>query len=53
MTTRSSRPRHHDNQILKAETKELVVARVELSRMVLQTLKNAFGIVGIPFLSAM
>ena len=44
---------YHDNQILKAETKELVVARVELSRMVLQTLKNAFAIVGIPFLSAM
>lgn len=44
---------YHDNQILKAETKDLVVARVELSRMVLQTLKNAFAIVGIPFLSAM
>ena len=44
---------YHDNQILKAETKQLVVARVELSRMVLQLLKNAFAIVGIPFLAAM
>ena len=44
---------YHDNQILKAGTKELVVARVALSRMVLQTLKNAFRIVGIPFLEAM
>ena len=42
-----------DNQILKAGTPELVVARVELARMVLQVLKNAFAIVGIPFLSAM
>ena len=44
---------YHDNQILKAGTPELVVARVELARMVLQVLKNAFAIVGIPFLSAM
>ena len=44
---------YHDNQILKAGAKELVVARVALSRMVLQTLKNAFRIVGIPFLEAM
>ena len=44
---------YHDKQILKAETKQLVVARVELSRMVLQLLRNAFAIVGIPFLAAM
>ena len=44
---------YHDNQVLKAETRELVAARIGLSEMVLQTLKNAFSIIGIPFLSAM
>ncbi|MCR5732008.1 MAG: arginine--tRNA ligase [Sphaerochaetaceae bacterium] len=44
---------YHDNQILKAETKELVVARVELSRMVLTVLKNAYALVGVPFLASM
>lgn len=44
---------YHDNQILKAETKELVVARTALCRMVLQTMKNAFALTGIPFLSKM
>jgi len=44
---------YHDNQILKAETKELVKARVILSKMVLQVLKNSFKLVGIPFLEKM
>ncbi len=44
---------YHDNQILKADTKELVVARVELSRMVLTVLKNAYALVGVPFLASM
>lgn len=44
---------YHDNQILKAEKPELVVARVELSRMVLTVLKNAYALVGIPFLASM
>ena len=44
---------YHDNQVLKAENPELVVARITLSKMVLQCLKNAFRIIGIPFLSAM
>ena len=44
---------YHDNQILKAETKELVVARINLVKMVLQVLKNAFALVGIPFLESM
>ena len=44
---------YHDNQILKAETKELVVARINLVKMVLQVLKNAFNLVGIPFLESM
>jgi arginyl-tRNA synthetase len=44
---------YHDNPILKAGSKELVRARVELCRMVLQVLKNAFSLVGIPFLESM
>lgn len=44
---------YHDNQILKAETKELVVARISLVKMVQQVLKNAFKLVGVPFLESM
>ncbi|MBR1918851.1 MAG: arginine--tRNA ligase [Spirochaetales bacterium] len=44
---------YHDNQILRADTRELVVARVELSRMVLTVLKNAYALVGVPFLASM
>ena len=44
---------YHDNQILKAETASLVKARVCLCEMVLQTMKNAFALVGIPFLEKM
>ena len=44
---------YHDNRILNADSPELVVARVGLSRMVLEMLKSAFALVGIPFLSAM
>lgn len=44
---------YHDNPVLKAGNKQLVRSRIELSRMVLQVLKNAFSLVGIPFLEAM
>ncbi len=44
---------YHDNRILNADSKELVVARITLSKMVLTTLKNAFALVGIPFLESM
>ena len=44
---------YHDNQILKAETSSLVKARVCLCEMVLQVMKNAFDLVGIPFLEKM
>ncbi len=44
---------YHDNQILKAENAALIVARVRLSNAVLQVLKNAFALVGIPFLESM
>ena len=44
---------YHDNQILKAETDALIVARVRMAKAVLQVLKNAFSLVGIPFLESM
>ena len=44
---------YHDNQILKADTPNLVKARVLLCQMVLQVMKNAFDLVGIPFLEKM
>ena len=44
---------YHDTRILNAETPALVDARVSLCKMVLQCLKNAFFLVGIPFLDRM
>jgi len=44
---------YHDNPVLKAGSDELVRARIELSAMVMQVLKNAFALVGIPFLDVM
>jgi arginyl-tRNA synthetase len=44
---------YHDNPVLKAATPDLVRSRIELATMVLQVLKNAFGLVGIPFLASM
>ncbi len=44
---------YHDTRILNAETPALISARVSLCRMVLQCLKNAFFLVGIPFLERM
>lgn len=44
---------YHDNPVLKAATADLVRSRIELAAMVLQVLKNAFGLVGIPFLASM
>lgn len=44
---------YHDNPVLKAETKALVRARIEVSSMVLQVLKNAFALIGVPFLGKM
>ena len=44
---------YHDNQILKAETPALVKSRVCLCEMVLQAMRNAFDLVGIPFLEKM
>lgn len=44
---------YHDYSILHAEDLSLIKARVTLSQMVLQVLKNAFSLVGIPFLESM
>ena len=44
---------YHDNPVLKAGSERLVRARIELVKMSLQVLKNAFSLIGIPFLSAM
>ena len=44
---------YHDNQILKAETKELVVSRIRLISSVLTVMKNGFALIGIPFLESM
>lgn len=44
---------YHDNQILKAESPQLIVARTTLCKMVLQVIKNAFALIGVPFLERM
>jgi arginyl-tRNA synthetase len=44
---------YHDCPILQAETPALSIARLNLSRTVLKVLKDAFGLIGIPFLEAM
>ncbi|MDY0303460.1 MAG: arginine--tRNA ligase [Sphaerochaeta sp.] len=44
---------YHDNPVLKAPSPELVRSRIELVRMVNQVLKNAFALVGIPYLASM
>lgn len=44
---------YHDHPILHNENPNLVVSRIELSKMILQVLKNAYFLVGIPFLERM
>jgi arginyl-tRNA synthetase len=44
---------YHDYPILKAESKSLIKARLTLSLMVLQVLRNAYELIGIPFLETM
>ncbi|MGM0431334.1 MAG: arginine--tRNA ligase [Spirochaetota bacterium] len=44
---------YHDHSVLRAESEPLIKARVVLSQMVLQVLKNGFYLVGIPFLESM
>jgi arginyl-tRNA synthetase len=44
---------YHDNPVLKAATPQLVKARITLASMVLRVLRNAYALVGIPFLESM
>ena len=44
---------YHDNQILKAGSPELSKARVRLCEGLLQTMRNAFVLIGIPYLESM
>nr|WP_319472425.1 arginine--tRNA ligase [uncultured Sphaerochaeta sp.] len=44
---------YHDNPVLKASSRPLVRSRIELVSMVLQVIKNAFSLVGVPFLASM
>jgi arginyl-tRNA synthetase len=44
---------YHENQILNNEDKNLVVTRIELAKVVLQVLKNAFRLINIQFLEKM
>ena len=44
---------YHDTSILKEPDKNIVLTRIQLVKAVLQVLKNAFYIVGIPFLERM
>ncbi|MFA6844641.1 MAG: arginine--tRNA ligase [Sphaerochaetaceae bacterium] len=44
---------YHDTPVLKAESKILVASRAGLCSMVLQVLRNAFSLIGVPFLEKM
>ncbi len=44
---------YHDYSILKNDDEKVTVARVALSKAVLQVLKNGFALIGIPFLEKM
>ena len=44
---------YHDHPVLKASSASLIKARVTLVSMVLQVFRNAYALVGIPFLESM
>ena len=44
---------YHDNQILKAETKELSVTRIRLISALRTVMKNGFALIGVPYLESM
>ncbi|MFA7371220.1 MAG: DALR anticodon-binding domain-containing protein, partial [Sphaerochaetaceae bacterium] len=44
---------YHDHPILKAPEEALVKARMAMVTMVLQVFRNAYGLLGIPFLESM
>lgn len=44
---------YHENQILNNENRDLDFSRIELSKVVLQVLKNLFALLNIPYLEKM
>ena len=44
---------YHDNQVLKAETKELSEARIRLVRALRTVMRNGFALIGVPYLESM
>ncbi len=44
---------YHDNQVLNPDDKALSVARIQLCKVVLASLKSAMALIGIPFLEKM
>lgn len=44
---------YHDSPVLRAQSKDLVVARIALCRMVVTVFQNAFALIGVPFLEKM
>lgn len=44
---------YHDNQILKAETKELSYTRICLIKALRTVMKNGFSLIGVPYLESM
>ncbi|MDC7124363.1 MAG: DALR anticodon-binding domain-containing protein, partial [Spirochaetales bacterium] len=44
---------YHDNPVLNNDDKKVAAARIELSKAVVQVLKNGFVLIGIPFLDRM
>jgi arginyl-tRNA synthetase len=44
---------YHDNPVLNNEDKNLVVTRLSVAKAVLQVLRNAYRLLGIPFLEVM
>ncbi len=44
---------YHDNQILKAETKELAMTRIRLISALRTVMKNGFALIGVPYLESM
>ena len=44
---------YHDNQILKAETPELVVTRIRLISALRTVMRNGFRLIGVPYLESM
>ena len=44
---------YHDNQILKAETTELSLARIKLISALRVVMKNGFALIGVPYLESM